>query len=287
MFIDFATILYFFSVLFLALWVIDAYFFQTAREAHNQKAWLKIKAAEDARQPFSEERKAQLVNKEPLLTDMAKSFFPVLVLVIVLRAFVVEPFRIPSPSMVPTLLTGDFILVNKSAYGINLPVINHRLQMDKQPERGDVVVFRFPEEPYTYYIKRLIGLPGDVILHENNRLTVNGRALAYETSTAYSDIGAGSDYNSYDLIREQVGKVSHNILLNTTKSPHSRLQNSGRYVVPQGQYFVMGDNRHHSSDSRIWGTVPATHLVGRAVAIWMNWDPVQTIRWSRMFTRIR
>jgi signal peptidase I len=210
---------------------------------------------------------ADAEHPEPLLVEYSKSFFPVIFIVLLLRSFLVEPFRIPSNSMMPTLLTGDFILVNKYRYGIRLPVLNDKIVEIGQPARGDIVVFRFPKDPSTNYIKRLIGLPGDRIGYYNKRLTVNGQPIKQTPLGEYRGFGKGKEMTGAVLLSEDLAPVTHDILI---RDGQPTVQ--GEFTVPAGQYFVMGDNRDNSNDSRYWGTVPEGNLVGKAFFIWMSWD---------------
>ena len=201
--------------------------------------------------------------KEPTVVDYARSFFPILLIVLVIRSFLFEPFRIPSESMVPTLLTGDFIFVNKFAYGLRLPVINTKIVGIGEPKRGDVVVFRLPSDPHVNYVKRVVGLPGDVVDYHpaNKRITINGEPVPIEIAGDYED------WRDTKLGWEQLGLHRHRVLL------MRGLSEGGRYEVPTGHYFMMGDNRDDSQDSRYpqVGFVPEGNLVGRATGIWMNW----------------
>ncbi|MES2885781.1 MAG: signal peptidase I [Pseudomonadota bacterium] len=192
--------------------------------------------------------------------DFGRQFFPVIIAVFMLRAFVVEPFRIPSGSMIPTLRIGDFILVNRFAYGLRCPVGNCVIFGEAAPKRGDVVVFRYPVDPRQDFIKRVIGLPGDSLRYVNKQLTINGEPIAQEI------IGRFGDRLDTELT-ESLGSVRHSILTNAD----GRVQDF-EFSVPEGQYFMMGDNRDGSSDSRFWGTVPAAYLKGRAFFVWMSWD---------------
>lgn len=208
--------------------------------------------------------------KEPVLVDYSKAFFPVLFVVLILRSFIAEPFRIPSNSMMPTLLTGDFILVNKFTYGLRLPITNYKVLAMGEPERGDVVVFRPPHHPEQDWIKRIIGLPGDKVSYRDGRLTVNGEPIIYAPIGTYQGRGNGTEMTGSQELREQIGKHVHRILLRT-ESPLLD-QGEGDWVVPKGEYFVMGDNRDNSEDSRYWGFLPEQNLRGRAFLIWMNFD---------------
>jgi signal peptidase I len=201
---------------------------------------------------------------EPVIVEYAKSFFPILLLVLVLRSFLFEPFRIPSGSMMPTLLEGDFIFVNKFAYGLRLPVVNTKVVEIGEPARGDVVVFQLPSDPSTNYIKRIVGLPGDIVTYDpgSKELAINGEAVKREI------VGPYDDDSSLQLVREHLGTKDHLLLLT-----RGRLSAGGTYVVPEGSYFVMGDNRDNSRDSRFVGVefIPEYRLIGKAVLIWMNW----------------
>ena len=202
--------------------------------------------------------------KEPLAVEYARAFFPILLFVLVLRSFLFEPFRIPSGSMTPTLLDGDFIFVNKFVYGLRLPVLNTKVVSLGLPERGDVVVFKLPSDPSIHYIKRVIGLPGDVVVHENRQLTINGEPMPLNVMGDY----AGPGQAGAELGIEQIGERSHELLLvGGSGGPE------GVFRVPEAHYFMMGDNRNRSKDSRFRGVdyIPEHRLVGRAERIWMNW----------------
>ena len=207
------------------------------------------------------------VHNEPWYVEYSKSFFPVLVIVLVLRSFVAEPFRIPSGSMMPTLLVGDFILVNKYAYGIRLPVLKTKILEIGEPKRGDVAVFRFPRNPSDDYIKRIIGLPGDRIAYYNKSVYINGKEIKQIHIGAYEGLGSGSIMNNALMKREYLENLQHDILITA-----DRLNVNGEFIVPAGHYFVLGDNRDNSNDSRFWGFVPEENLVGKAFIIWLNWD---------------
>ncbi|MDD1611914.1 MAG: signal peptidase I [Methylococcaceae bacterium] len=204
---------------------------------------------------------------EPWLVEYAHSFFPVVLIVFLLRSFIAEPFRIPSASMMPTLLIGDFILVNKFTYGIRLPVINKKVIELNEPQRGDIVVFRFPKDPKVDYIKRVIGLPGDRIGYFNKTIFVNGTPVNQAAIGTYEGRGQGQDMSGAVELNEDLTGVEHKILVRQ-EAPSVE----GVFVVPQGHYFVMGDNRDNSNDSRYWGMVPEQNLVGKAFFIWMSWD---------------
>lgn len=208
---------------------------------------------------------------EPAVIEYSKSFFPVLALVFVLRSFVIEPFQIPSESMVPTLEVGDFIVVNKFIYGIRLPVFRNKVINITDPKRGDVMVF-FPPKKKQYYIKRVVGLPGDKIRIENNVLFINGEEMAQSNvtrdPTQYLDWCTGSAA-SYQVADEMLGDKLHKIRKCSLAGPYGR---QGYWEIPEGEYLMVGDNRDNSSDSRDWGLVPEERIVGKAFAIWMHWE---------------
>jgi len=223
--------------------------------------------------------------KLPLLVDYAKSFFPVILAVFVLRSFLVEPFKIPSGSMLPTLQIGDFILVNKFQYGIRLPVINKKIIDIGQPKRGDVMVFRYPKDPSLDYIKRVVGLPGDKVEYRNKHLTINGKRVAMERAGEYNYVGSGLNYINGQTYNEQLGEHLHIAMVQAEAPPVLLHQVDGDFPyrdnctyndqgftcrVPDGYYFMMGDNRDASNDSRYWGFVPDANIVGRAFMIWWN-----------------
>lgn len=221
--------------------------------------------------------------KEPLLVEYAKSFFPIILIVLVIRSFLVEPFRIPSGSMMPTLLVGDFILVNKFTYGIRLPVINSKIIELGAPQRGDIIVFRYPENPSIDYIKRVVGVPGDQVRYSGKVLYINGKPMPQTFSSTYVGVGSGTPMTGASVLKEQLGELSHDILV----VPNG-FDRAYEFTVPQGEYFVMGDNRDNSRDSRFWGTVPDENLVGKAFMIWMNWDgQADGIAWGRIGSTIK
>ena len=225
--------------------------------------WLKLTGVT----PVQSNEAGEAVTNEPILVEYARSFFPIILIVLLLRSFLVEPFRIPSGSMMPTLLIGDFILVNKFTYGIRLPVINTKVVEMGEPARGDIVVFRFPKDPSTDYIKRVIGLPGDKIGYFNKQLFVNGNPVKATPLGEYRGLGKGESMTGSILLSEDLEHVTHDILIR-----EGQPSVKGEFTVPAGHYFVMGDNRDNSNDSRYWGTVPEENLVGKAFFIWMNWD---------------
>ena len=295
--LDFSLVLVLVVVVSALVAALDRLWFAPARARAAQAA-----GREPAAQPL------------PVTVDYARSFLPVAVIVLVIRSFVFEPFRIPSDSMMPTLLDGDFIVVNKFAYGLRLPVLNRKIVGIGEPQRGDVVVFRYPPDPAVNYIKRLVGLPGDRVRVENDQLFVNGTAVEQLGDGLYSD----GCYHGLRVLTESLGTHRHEVL--SCRSPwplahpapdplcprppeHNYLcsepeeaeaglvadfSDMAEVVVPTGQYLMIGDNRDNSSDGRFWGFVPEDHLVGRAARIWLNWDfersggPI----WSRIGRRI-
>lgn len=225
-------------------------------------------------------RRAAHHTNEPLAVQYSRSLFPVVLIVLLIRSFVAEPFRIPSASMMPGLVDGDFIFVNKFAYGLRLPVINSKFLSTGQPQRGDVVVFRLPSDPSIHYIKRLIGLPGDHIVVRDNALFINGARVPAIRDGEYT---GGYGFSGAALEVERIGERDHLIML-------ARNRRSTDYdtVVPRGSYFFMGDNRNDSEDSRFAqvGFVPDKNLDGRAMLIWMNWRIPGWPIWSRFGTKV-
>jgi signal peptidase I len=217
---------------------------------------------------------------EPLAVQYARSFFPVILIVLLFRSFVFEPFRIPSASMMPGLVDGDFIFVNKFSYGLRLPVVNTKILNIGEPQRGDVIVFRLPTNPSVNFIKRLVGLPGDHIQVRDNRLTINGEDISVKPVGSYSD---GYGFSGSELELERFGAKTHVIML----APN-RYATDYDAVVPAGHYFFMGDNRNDSADSRfpLVGFVPEKNLVGHAERIWMNWQIPGWPRWHRIGMKI-
>lgn len=243
------------------IWALDAVVWAPRRRAH-------VAGLRAASEPASEEV-LEKAGKEPSLVELSRSFFPIILIVLLVRSFVVEPFRIPSGSMMPTLLVGDFILVNKFAYGLRLPVLNTKILDTGKPERGEVFVFRYPENPDMDYIKRVIGVPGDHIAYRNKVLYINGQQARQNYLGTYVGEGGGQSMTGARRLREDLLGVEHDILVMPGRNVFG---GDFEFVVPEGQYFAMGDNRDNSRDSRAWGTVPEENLVGKAFFIWMSWD---------------
>ena len=242
---------------------------------------------------FLKRRRAQDAD-EPWWVEYPKSFFPIILIVFILRSFLMEPFKIPSGSMIPTLLVGDFILVNKYTYGIRLPVINHKIIEVNQPQRGEVMVFRYPQDPSIDYIKRVIGLPGDIVSYRNKRLSINGELVKMEFEGDYKYIESGLAYIYTQRFKEFIGENSYDILINLD-TPDMQLAGIHHFPyrenctfnrvgftckVPEGNYFTLGDNRDGSSDSRYWGFVPEENIVGKAFMIWWNFSDLSRIDMS-------
>lgn len=266
---DVATYLIIAMVLTFIIVVVDKLFFYTTPEKTNKKPfnkWLYFLI-------FLKFEKNQKYAHRPRIVRWSAEFFPVLLLVFIIRSFMFEPFRIPSNSMMPTLLTGDFVLVNKFDYGLRMPLTNQMLIETTTPKRGEVVVFRYPnyEKDVRYkgadFIKRIIGLPGDKIVYKNDKLFINNKAIQYKYIEKYQGVKSGKDMSGYNHSIELLADNPHSILT------HPNYFSQGvELIVPQGHYFVMGDNRAHSSDSRFWGFVPEEYLLGKAFLVWMYFD---------------
>ncbi|MEP6941272.1 MAG: signal peptidase I [Rudaea sp.] len=293
---DFALLLVVLTAVTGVIWLIDRMFFHRARVARAEAvAGVGGNAAE------REERVSNAL-REPAIVEYARSFFPVILIVLLFRSFLAEPFKIPSGSMMPTLLVGDFVLVNKFAYGLRVPVLNTKFLAVGEPHRGDVFVFIYPgfkcvqaghevrsmkscSQPLvpmtkTNYIKRVIGLPGDTIAYHNKTIYVNGTEIVQNYVGPFMGEGSEGRRMAGAAVREEaLGDVHHQIL----QAPWSGEE--GEWKVPAGQYFAMGDNRDNSEDSRYWGFVPEENLVGRAFMIWMNWD--DGIDFKRLGTLIK
>ncbi len=218
------------------------------------------------------------------IVEYARVFFPVLLIVFVLRSFIIEPFRIPSGSMLPTLEIGDFILVNKYEYGIRLPVLNKKIYEIGAPDYGDVMVFRYPHDESINFIKRVVGLPGDSVLYENKQVTVNGTIVAQDIEGEYLiNSGANRKTQARMLNETFVNGESHQILQDENRDSRTLV-----FRVPENSYFVLGDNRDYSNDSRFWGFVPEKNIIGRAFFIWFSWDSVGNtgVNWNRIAAAI-
>ena len=268
---DFAAFLVFLTLVTGVIWLFDGLFLAPKRHQLASGSGGQAPGAEQGKESDSGgETQSASEYREPIIVEYAKSFFPVILIVLLLRSFLVEPFRIPSGSMLPTLLVGDFILVNKHAYGVRLPVLNIKVLEMGEPQRGDVVVFRYPDNPSIDYIKRVVGLPGDEIEYRNKIDYVNGKPQPQSPDGVYEDAGTSLSMSGANKLVESLGTVEHDILHRGIPSM------DGHWKVPAGHYFMMGDNRDNSSDSRRWGFVPEANLVGEAFFVWMSWDSDKT-----------
>lgn len=248
--IDFALVLVVLTTLSGLIWLIDSLLFRQKRMDRSVQKSIELP-------------------REPVVVEYARSLFPVLLIVLVFRSFLFEPFKIPSGSMIPTLLVGDFIVVNKFSYGIRLPVLNKKIIDIGEPKRGDVVVFRYPKDTSVNFIKRAVGLPGDTIAYRDKQLFINGEKVEVTTAGRFDSSHVKCTTPAVDATQhwEKLGDANHNILLHDRSGSRN-----GQWVVPEGHYFMMGDNRDRSNDSREWGFVPEQNVLGRAVGIWLNFD---------------
>lgn len=222
--------------------------------------------------------------KEPMLVEFSRSFFPIVLVVLLIRSFAYEPFRIPSSSMMPTLRVGDFIFVSKFSYGLRLPVLNTKVLDLGAPGRGDVAVFRLPSDPATNYIKRVIGLPGDTVSVRGKHVWINGEPVPLEFQEEAVEVECGGFWFTAQVAEETIGASRHTIYVGDQRDRNSPFLDR---PVPEGQYLVMGDNRDCSRDGRVIGYIPEANLVGRAVRIWMNWDAAAgRPLWHRIGDRI-
>jgi len=292
---NFALILFVLVVLTGIAWVADKLVFQRQRQAAAAAALAEFDARAQVQAQYGGggdigAARLQLAEdklRQPWWLEYTASFFPVIAAVFLLRSFVIEPFKIPSGSMIPTLQIGDFILVNKYTYGIRLPIVNKKIVELNEPQRGDVMVFRYPKDESMDYIKRVIGVPGDVVKYDNKRLTVNGQPATYAPQSDYLD---GERLTYSKQYQETLGNVTHNILNDADRPAYvsgpddfpfrencTYNQTGFTCKVPAGHYFMMGDNRDNSADSRYWGFVPDKNIVGKAFFILMNLGDLKRI----------
>ena len=269
---DFALIMFSLLVLTGSIWLLDRFV---------------LKAKRTKNEPGTSETRAT----EPWWVEYAKSFFPVILAVFLLRSFLVEPFKIPSGSMIPTLQVGDFILVNKFTYGIRLPIISQKIVQINNPERGDVMVFHYPENPSVDYIKRVVGLPGDVIIYRNKQLLVNGVVQEQKSEGEYNYADDRLNFVHSNRYTENFSGHAHEIIINPDvpglhmgsvadfpqREQCSYSFDEVRCTVPTGHYFTLGDNRDNSRDSRYWGFVPDKMIVGKAFFVWMNFSDLKRL----------
>lgn len=293
---NFALILFVLLVITGIVWTLDLVSLRPARRRRmaaaaaefDRERGPQLRQLEgDAAAARHREQTLREAGRIPWWVEYSVSFFPVILFVFALRSFVVEPFRIPSGSMLPTLEAGDLILVNKFSYGLRLPVIHNKIVPVGEPQRGDVMVFRYPPEPEIDFIKRVIGLPGDEITYVNKRLFINGTEVPRERVGDYFEPDRATYADEYI---EQLGDIRHRILIDSRSGGdiypsgafpyrnHCQYRGAGvRCIVPEGHYFVMGDNRDNSADSRFWGFVPDDNIVGKAFLVWMNFGDLGRI----------
>ncbi len=292
---NFSLLLLILTLVTLAYWLAERFHFRPAREAAAANLERQDQERRDglAKMGISkvdgdvQEAKGRLL-MQPWWLDWTAGLFPVILIVFLLRSFLFEPFKIPSGSMIPTLLVGDLILVNKFHYGVRLPVINKKIIANHDPQRGDVMVFRYPVDPRQDYIKRVVGIPGDEVTYANQTLSINGQPVATVAKGEFYD----EDSLRYSpLFSEKLGAVEHQILVDPRRQAYFGpvpknfpMHENCRYTaegvsckVPAGQYFMLGDNRDNSQDSRFWGFVPDENIVGKAFFVWMNFGNLSRI----------
>jgi signal peptidase I len=265
--IDFSLVLVCLVAICGGIWLLDTLLVKGGRirdaEAFAARASKDLRLTEE-----QVEQELERLSREPIVTEYAKSFFPVLLFVLTLRSFLFEPYQVPTGSMIPTIKIGDFILVNKFAYGLRLPVLGTKILDVGEPQRGEIMVF-IPPHVNQYFIKRVIGLPGDTIRYENQRLSVNGELVAEEFVSSVSvDTGIGP-------LDGVLNSATYNGVTHATQHIPGVNSSRGRssWIVPAGHYFMIGDNRENSADSRVWGAVSEENIVGKAIAIWLHKDP--------------
>lgn len=293
---NFSLLLFVLSAVTMLYWLAERYKFRPAREAsarqlleqdQARRAQLQSKGIAQIDGNVEEARSRLLM--QPWWLDWTAGLFPVIVVVFLMRSFLFEPFKIPSGSMVPTLRVGDLILVNKYHYGVRLPVIHKKIISNNEVQRGDVVVFRYPENPSQDYIKRIVAVAGDEVAYINKRLTVNGQELA---QTPMPDFYDGEIMRYVTQYAEKIGDQEHHVLVDGMRPPYIPEQHITNYpyrencrysgegvrcTVPAGHYYAMGDNRDYSLDSRYWGFVPDENIVGKAFVVWMNFGDLKRI----------
>ena len=291
---NFAFLLFMASAVTGVYWLAERFYFLPTRQAAARQ----LQEADDKRRADLQSKgiarvdgdivqATEAILAQPWWLDWTAGLFPVIISVFFLRSFIVEPFKIPSGSMIPTLLVGDLILVNKFHYGLRLPVLNTKITEGEKPQRGDVMVFRYPPKPSLDYIKRVVGVPGDTVAYLNKRLTINGQAIPTDSVPEFFDEDAMRYFKQY---QEKFGSQSHRVL-NDEQRP-AFVSGADKFVgsegcdytiegvickVPEGHYFMMGDNRDNSMDSRYWGFVPEKNIVGKAFFVWMNFGNLKRI----------
>jgi len=291
---NFAFLLFMASSVTGVYWLAERFYFFPAR----QSAARQLQEADDKRRADLQSKgiarvdgdiaqATETILAQPWWLDWTAGLFPVIISVFFLRSFIVEPFKIPSGSMIPTLLVGDLILVNKFHYGLRLPVLNTKITEGEKPQRGDVMVFRYPPKPSLDYIKRVVGVPGDTVAYLNKRLTINGQAVATDSVPEFFDEDAMRYFKQFE---EKFGTQSHRVLNDeqrpafvpaADKFPGSEgcdyTIEGVTCKVPEGHFFMMGDNRDNSMDSRYWGFVPEKNIVGKAFFVWMNFGNLKRV----------
>jgi signal peptidase I len=233
---------------------------------------------------FFAKKREMAGKKQPWYFDYARSFFPALLIVLIIRSFIVQPYRVPTGSLEPTVMPGDFIVVQQYAYGLRLPVLQKKILATAEPKRGDIALFYYPEDTAVRFVKRVIGLPGDHIVYKNKVLTINGKEMKQVVIGPDLNEDPGELPQPVIRKREYLDGVVHDIFISKDRGWFQEVD----VTVPAGHYFMMGDNRDSSADSRYWGSVPEEYLIGRAFAVWLSWDTNKTtLRWHRMFTEVR
>ena len=296
---NFALIMFVLLVITGVVTLMDMYYFRARREAAAAAAVASLEAQAGPAELPEEKEKLEVTRtevreshlKQPWWIEYPVSFFPVILIVFLLRSFLVEPFKIPSGSMLPTLLIGDFILVNKFTYGVRIPIINKKVVDLNNPKRGDVMVFRYPEDGSLDYIKRVVATPGDTVEYRDKKLTINGVEAKLTPDGDYSYVEGGLNFIATQRQKETFDGKDHAILVQPDMPPlhlggvkqfpfrDNCVYNEAGFTckVLEGHYFMMGDNRDSSSDSRYWGFVPDRNIVGKAFMIWWNFDEFKRI----------
>jgi signal peptidase I len=232
---------------------------------------------------FFEKKRLLTGRALPWYFDYARSFFPALFFVLIIRSFIIQPYRVPTGSLEPTVMPGDFIVVQQYAYGLRLPVLQKKIYGAGEPKRGDIALFYYPEDTAVRFVKRVVGLPGDHIVYKNKVLTINGKEMSQVAVGPALNEEPGQLPEPVMRKREYLGKVAHDILISKDRGWFQEID----VTVPAKHYFMMGDNRDNSTDSRYWGFVPEEYLIGRAFAVWLSWDTnTSSVRWQRLFTEI-
>ena len=291
---NFAFLLFMASAVTGIYWLAEQFYFLPSRRAAARQ----LEEADDKRRADLHSKgivrvdgdiaqATETILAQPWWLDWTAGLFPVIISVFFLRSFIVEPFKIPSGSMIPTLLVGDLILVNKFHYGLRLPVLNTKMTEGEKPQRGDVMVFRYPPKPSLDYIKRVVGVPGDTVAYLNKRLTINGQAVPTDSVPEFFDEDAMRYFKQFE---EKFGTQSHRVLNDEQRPPFvpgaDKFPGSEgcNYTiegvtckVPEGHFFMMGDNRDNSMDSRYWGFVPEKNIVGKAFFVWMNFGNLKRV----------